>query len=84
MLVGVTRGLQMMADYLKLAFKVLPVNPDAWPDFKVVADIWLAETTNTAGVVKVSAWGLLWGGDPWKGSRAAWQTLKAKWGTVQP
>lgn len=80
MLVGVTRGLQMIADYFKLFFKVVPLHPEAYADFKAVADIWLSETVNEAGAVKVSAWSLLMNGDPWRGSRQAWVALKVKWG----
>lgn len=79
MLVGVTRGLQMMADFLLLLKRVVPKHPEAWPDFTQVIDLWLAETTNVKGAVRVNAWGLLFGADPWQGSREAWKALNAKW-----
>jgi hypothetical protein len=62
---------------------VLPNHPEAWSDFQSVAQVWLGETVNEAGAVKVSSWSLMWNSDPWKGSRDAYRVLNAKWGNVK-
>lgn len=80
MLSGINRGLQLIADYLRLRSRVEQKNlsPEVEADFDRVADIWVQEITDASGNVRLSLLALLFG-DPFRASRSAYYELKQKY-----
>ena len=77
---GLTRGLQLMADFLSIILLAASKgNAGALMDALVVAKVWCEETVDQGGKVRISAWALLAGADPWKRSRLAYHGLAEKW-----
>lgn len=75
---GITRGVELLRDYLKGFVRIVPNKPEALEDFLEVARIWLAEVTRADGSIKKN-----WLGvpdiDP-KQSREALRRLRNKYG----
>ncbi len=80
MLSGINRGLQLIADYLRLRMRVEQKDPSpaVVGDFDRVAEIWVQEVTDASGNVKISLLTLLFG-DPFRASRSAYYELKRKY-----
>ncbi len=77
---GLTRGLQLIADFFKLFFKAIRSGKaEAVTDCISVGEQWLAETVNASGVVKINPIALAFGSDPWKDSRAKYREVALKW-----
>ena len=76
---GLTRGLQLMADLFSIALLAArKSNAECLMDAFGVVKVWLGETVDTGGKVKIGAFTLLTG-DPWKDSRSAFRALDQKW-----
>ena len=77
---GFTRGLQLIAGFLKILLLAAGrSNSEAMLDALGVARIWVGETVDEAGAVRVNVWALLAGADPWRDSRSAYRELDQKW-----
>ena len=77
---GVTRGLQLIVDlFTMLADAVKTRNTEKQADCMSVVSIWISETADEQGLVKLSPAALLLDGDPWEKSRHKLQEIKAKW-----
>ena len=77
---GINRGLQLIADWMRLVIAATAKsNAEALMDAIGVARVWLAETVDGTGKVRLSSVALLLGADPWRGSRAAHRALYDKW-----
>lgn len=77
---GLTRGLALIADFLKLFVQsIRSGNIEAITTGCSIANTWISETVNEAGAVKVSGWSLVFGGsDPWKESRAMYRLYETR------
>lgn len=76
---GLTKGLQLVADFLKYLLKAIERGvPEAVIDGRHVAEAWIADTVDATGKVKVGAWSMLTG-DPWKKSRQVYRDFEFKW-----
>lgn len=78
---GILRGLQLMADFLKLFVKALEAgNAEAIRDGTSIAKTWISETVNETGIVRVSSWSLAFGNsDPWRTSRQMYAKFALRW-----
>lgn len=79
---GARRGLEQMADAVKMTVAAIRSgDAGTLSDMGGVLELWLAEATDAAGVVKDSAVdGLILGTDPFRGSREALRKVKARRG----
>lgn len=79
---GVERGLQYSADFARmLVYAVGHGNADEVATLKAIAQQWLTEATNEAGVIRGDVVKTLeGGGDPFKGSREMMQAAETKYG----
>lgn len=77
---GLKRGLQLIVDFLRALFVAMEKgNSEATLEAVSIGKQWLRETTDVAGIVKISAWTLLFGADPWQDSRKMYQAFHLKW-----
>ena len=82
MVSGITRGFQLVADWMRLLLAV-GGNGAALADLMGVGSQWLAETVDEAGRVRVGLAAVVFG-DPWRGSRAALRAVEARWSGLSP